>query len=312
MPEAIKWRSTIALGKLETTYGTDSAPTGGANALLMTNVTLAPMEGDDVSRELERPYMGNQSALAGSLRVTLTGTTELAGSGTAGTPPAWGVLARVCGFAETISAGVSVIYSPITDGNESATFHFWKGGTRHVLTGARGTGVVNINAQGIPNISWTITGLFNAPGEVARPTVDLSSFIAPLLASNTNTPDFSINSVDLVLKSYSLDLGNQVAPRLLIGREEIKIGDKFESLSANVEAVPLTTLNPYALAIAKTQVPVTIKHGTVAGSIITIAAPKCEMQRVPSSENDEGVTHWPLSLKPIPSAGNDQLTMALT
>ena len=312
MAEAIKWRSTIALGKLETTYGTDSVPTGGDNALLMTNVTLAPMEGDDVSRELELPYMGNQSSLAGSLRATLTGNTELAGSGTVGTAPAWAVLVRACGLAETISSEVSVTYSPISDGNESATFYFWKGGTRHVLTGARGTGVVNITVQGVPNISWTITGLYNPPSEQARPTADLSDFIKPLLATNANTPDFSINSVDLVLKSYSLDLGNQVAPRLLIGREEIKIGDKFESLSANVEAVPVTTLDPYALAIAKTLIPVTITHGTVAGSIITLAAPTCEMQRVPGSENDEGIVHWPLSLKPIPNAGNDQFTLVLT
>jgi hypothetical protein len=53
----------IILAKIEGTYGTDPVPTGGANAILMTDVELKPMEGQDVSRNIERPYLGAQEEI---------------------------------------------------------------------------------------------------------------------------------------------------------------------------------------------------------------------------------------------------------
>lgn len=312
MPEPIKWRSKVILFKTEVTYGTDPTPSGAANAILATNVTLQPMEGEDVSRNLERPFLGNQGTLAAGLRVVLSFSTELAGSGAAGTAPLWGPLARACGLAEVIDAGVSVTYSPITDGHEAVTGWIYIGNTRHKLTGGRGTGVLTVNAQGIPMIAWTLTGLWNAPGESAQATPDLTDWLAPVIATNANTPVFTVGAVSLVMRSFQLDLGNQVEPRLLIGREDIRIVDRAEQITTQVEAVPLTTLDPFALAQAKTPVAVALTHGTAAGSITAISAPICEVARPSGYQNEQGVAEWQLSLSPLPDEGNDQFSITLT
>lgn len=312
MPEPIKWESKVLLAKIEATYGTDPVPTGPLNAILATNVSLQPMEGEDVSRELERPYLGAQETIAAALRSVLTFSTELAGSGTAGTVPGWGVLARACAMAETIVALTSVTYSPISTAMESAVFYFWIGGTKHVLLGARGTAELTVDAQGIPRIQWTFTGLWVQPTEAAAATPSLGAYPAPLIASKANTPTFTVNAVSLVLRSYKLTLGNDVQPRLLIGREQIMIVEKAEQLVCNVEAVPLTTLNPFALANARTMVAASLVHGTAAGNIATVSTPRCQVKRMTGYEQNQKILEWPLALTPLPNAGNDQFSIALT
>ena len=234
MPSPIKWRSKILLTELEAVYGTDPTPAAG-NAILAKNVEIKPMEGDDVSRDIENPYLGGQAEIPTALRSTITFSTELVGSGAAGTAPAWGPLARGCGLAEVIAAATSVTYSPITDNMESVTFHFWIGDTRHVLTGCRGTAQLTANAQGIPEIRWTFTGLWNEPTSSARITPDFSSFKKPKIATSSNTPTFNVNGVSLVLRNFGLNLNCDVQPRLLIGREEILIVGRDEEISIQVK-----------------------------------------------------------------------------
>ena len=84
----INWKSKIILAKIEANYGVDPTPTGAANAMLMTQVSFSPMEGEDVSRDLEFPYLAAQGKIPVGLRCRLRGRVELVGSGTAGVAPA--------------------------------------------------------------------------------------------------------------------------------------------------------------------------------------------------------------------------------
>ncbi|MEX0841716.1 MAG: hypothetical protein WD039_05465, partial [Xanthobacteraceae bacterium] len=308
----IRFSSKVILAKIEAVYATDPVPTGAANALLMTDVTIAPMEGDSVSRNLARPYMGAQEEFAVGLHMVLSGSTELVGSGSAGVAPAWGPLARACGLAEVIAADTSVAYNPVSESHESISLYFWIGATRHVLKGCRGTAVLTITAQGIPVIRWTFTGLYAEPSEVAQAAPTLTSWQRPVVATKTNTPTFTVGGVAMVLRNFELDLACSVERRLLIGKEEILIVDRAESIAAQVEAVPLTTFNPFAKASDMSNLAVSIVHGTVAGHISNIAAPTCQMQRPTGYENQQNILEWPLRLTPKPSAGNDQFTLTLT
>lgn len=307
----IRWRSKIILIKPETTYGVDAVPTS-ANGMLMTKVAFQPMNGDDISRDLEVPFLGGQPSVPSGLYGRLQGMIELVPSGTAGTAPAWGPVARALGLAETIVAATSVTYNPISDNMESATIYFWIGGTRHKLLGCRGTGILRWTAQGLPMLEVTIDGLFQPPGEAARVLPDLSGFQAPPVLSKTTVPVFTINAVAMVMRSLSLDLGNQVERRLLIPTEQIVIPDRTERIAVQVEAVPLTTFNPYALAQEQTEVAVALTQGSVAGNILALAVPGAQVQRLSGFENQQNILEWPLSLTPIPQSGNDQFTITLT
>lgn len=312
MPAPINWESKIILVKTEVTEGVDAAPTGGANAFLMTNVSFVPMEGDDVSRGLELPYLGAESTVPNALRGRLKGRVELVPSGTAGLAPKWGPMLRACAVAETVVAATSVTYNPVSTGHESVTIHFWIGGTRHVLTGARGTANLRGAAQGIPVIEFDLLGLYTPPSETARAVPDLSGFQSPDLVSKAKTTLFTVNAVPLVLRDFALNLGNKVEPRLLVPTERIIITARADSFSATVEAVPLTTFDPFALAVAQTRVAVALTHGTVAGRIVSLAIPGAQVKRLSGFENQQKILEWPLDLTPLPVTGNDQWTLTLT
>jgi hypothetical protein len=313
MAEPIKWKSKIILAKAEAVYGTDPGLTAAANAMLLTNVTLTPMDGEDVSRDLELPYLGAQASLPASLKVRLTARVELAPSGTPGTPPPWGVLMRGLGCAETIAAGTSVTYNPVSAGHESLYVKFWIGPTLHAFCGARGTAKIRCTAQGLPVIELDYTGLFLPPSEVARPNPVLTAFKAPQIVSSTNTPLFTVAGVPLVMREYVLDLGNQVEGRFLVGRNSVLINDRAETVTARVEAVPLAQYDPYAAALdGDRRVAVVLTHGIGAGKIATLAIPAAQQKRLTGLENSQNILEWPLTLSPLPVNGNDQWTLTLT
>ncbi|NML88347.1 hypothetical protein HHL26_04610 [Sphingobium sp. TB-6] len=311
--EPIKWRSKIILVKPETTYGVDPTPTGAANAMLLTDVQFQPMEGQDVSRNLERPYQGAQEDLPVGLYCTLSGSFELVGSGTLGEAPAWGPMLRSCGVAEVVEAGVSVEYSPISEGQESVAAHFYIGPNRYVLLGGRSTAQITLNALGIPVCRVTMTGLFTVPSVQTRPTVDLSAFREPQVASKANTPVFTIGGTSFVMRNFSLDLACDVQARMLVGLERIVIVDKNERLTCQVEAVPMTTYNPVSKALTpKPRQLINLEHGTVAGDRVKIEAGAAAQARFAGGTENQGVEEWPLTFSPLPTDGDDQWKITLT
>ena len=316
MPSPIRWKSKVILFKAESSYGVDPTPTGSANAMLMTDVAYSPMEGEDVSRDLEFPYLAAQGMIPVGERVRLRGKVELAPAGTAGVAPSWGPLLRACGVSETIVSDTSVTYAPITDSQESGTLYFWIGGTKQIVKGMRGDVTLRFPAQRLPYLEFDMTGLFGDPAEATPATPTLTGFQKPLVVTKANTPTFTVNpgggAVSLVMREFSMSLNNQVEPRLLIGTEQVIIVDRQESALARVEAVPLSTLDPFALAKAQTACAVSLIHGTVAGAIATLSIPTAQVKRMPDYQNQQNILEWDLGLIPLPASGNDQWSLALT
>ena len=305
------WRKKTVLVKLETAYGVDPTPTGAANAVLTTDFKIMPMEGNDVSRNLEQPYLGAQGTLPVELHTKVTFNVELEPSGTAGTAPAWGPLLRACAVAETVTALTSVTYNPVSDNHESVTLWFGLDGTKFVSTGMRGDCSLDFTAQGIPYLRFTFTGLFTQPSEATVPTPILTAYQKPQVVTDTNTT-FSLGGASLVLRKLILALGNDVQPSFLIGEELIDITDKAEAVDFTVKAVPLTTFDPYAAALSDADLALSLVHGNAAGRIATLAMPKIEIQRPQGLEDAQGKVEWPLKAQPLPTAGNDQWTLTLT
>ena len=308
----LKWRNKILLFQIEAAYGTDPVPTGANDAFLATDVQLNPMEGNDVSRELETPYLGAQPTIPTELHRKLSFKVELVGSGVVGTAPGWGPILRACGVAETIIPDTSVTYNPISDDHESGTFYIWIDSTLFQLTGSRGNAKMSFNAQGIPYLEFAFTGLYSTAAETPRVDPDLSAFQDPLVATNQNTPTFTMDGDDFVMRSCMLDLGNQIEPRFLINSEGILITDRADVLQTTVEAVPLTEFDPFALAEGQTTVPIILSHGTVAGLIATLNIPTAQIQRPQGLESTQNIVEWPLRMVPQPTVGDDQWTLVLT
>ena len=153
----LKSRKRLLRAKIESSYGTDPTP-AGTDAVLVRSLEITPLNADLVERELILPYMGNFEQLLGNQHVEITFEVELAGSGSAGTAPAWGPIIRACGFSETISASTSVTYAPVSSSFESCTIYFDNDGVNHKIKGCRGTFSMTCELNAIPVISFTMTG----------------------------------------------------------------------------------------------------------------------------------------------------------
>lgn len=101
-------RKRTILAKIESTYAQDPTPTAQLDALLMSNPSVTPMEMTLVQRQNIKAYMGNNPSVLAAIYASVSFDIEVAGSGTAGTAPAYDELLRACGLsATTLAAAVT-------------------------------------------------------------------------------------------------------------------------------------------------------------------------------------------------------------
>ncbi|SOC41560.1 hypothetical protein SAMN05892877_1094 [Rhizobium subbaraonis] len=303
------FRNRAILAKTEVTYGTDAAPTGAANAMQMTNVVFNPSVGEEVSRDLVVPYMGHQGVILVGTYATLAGEVEIAGSGTPGTPPAYGPLLRACGLAEVVAAGADVTYTPVSGGQEAVSIRFNADGVQHVLLGSRGTFTLNLTPKQIPRFAFTFTGLLGTISDAALPTIDLAKFITPVVVNKANTT-FSLHGLAGACEGVTMDIANQIEPRFLIGHESIQQVDRQMTGSAIMEAVSLATKNWFEIAHTHALGALAATHGVTAGNIVEFAAPSVQIGRPTMGETQRILNNTlPLMFKTI--AGNDEFTITV-
>ena len=310
---ALLTRKRLILAKAEATYGTDSTPTGSANAILVRNLDIVPLQSDIVQRELIRPYLGNYEQLLAQTRVQVTFEVELAGSGAAGTAPAYGPVLKACGLSETVVATTSVTYAPVSTSFSSVTIYFYQDGIRHIVTGARGTFTLNGQVGAIPTIAFTMTGIYNAPTDTALATPTYANQATPLIFKNGNTTSFSAFSYSSALQSIDLNIGNEIVYRELIGgTKEVLITDRKPAGTMSIEAVLLATKNYFTVSTGSTTGSISFQHGTTAGNIATLTMAQSDLADASYADmNGIAMMNLPYVATPT-AAGNDELSLAYT
>jgi len=304
-------QKTVLLAKIETTYGTDPVPTGAANAVLITDLTVTPLDQDAESRNLIRPYFGNSPQIPVANRTMVEFSVEVAGSGALGTAPAYGPLLRACGMAEVITASTKVEYNPISATFESATFYVAVDGVMHKLTGARGTVAIELSAKKIPHFKFKFTGLFNPVTDTALPTAVFAPWIQPLAVLTGQTSAFTLHGFSTaVLQDLSIDLAVTVTHRALVGSEAVIITDRAPSGKVVIEAVPVATKDFWSIAKLATLGALSIQHGNTEGNIVQLDAPQVQLVK-PSYSDSDKIRMLNLDLTLNPSAGNDELKITV-
>jgi len=305
-------RKRLILAEIEATYGTDPVPTG-AEAILVRNLEITPLQAETVSRNLVRPYMGQSEQLLAQTRVEVTFEVELAGSGTAGTAPAYGPVLRSCGLSETIVATTSVTYAPESSGFESVTIYFFNDGIRHKVTGCRGTFNLSAEVGQIPFISFTMTGIYNAPTDETVPSPTYSKQASPLIFKNGNTSSFSIFSYSGCLQSLNFDIANSVVYRELVGcTKEVIITDRAPAGTCVIEAPLIATKDFFTIANGSSTGSISFLHGTTAGNRVTFTAAQSDINS-PTYSDMDGIQMLNLPFIATPtSAGNNELSLAYT
>lgn len=301
------WRKKAVLAKIETGYGVDAAPLATANAMVVSDVTQTPLAGEEISRDLYVPWLGEQKRYLVGNYATLAFSVEFCGSGTAGTAPKWGALLRACGFAETVAAGTQVIYELASEGHESLSFYYYDDGVLHVMLGARGTVRIETGAKQILRLAFTFTGLLGPISDAALPSVTYTGWIEPDPISKVLTT-FSLHGYAAGTERITLDVGNVVGKIELINREAIEITDRKVNGSVVIEAPLLAQKNFFATALAHTTGPIALTHGTVPGKITGISGPALQIGRPTTARGNDGKSMLTVPFWALPDAGDDELT----
>ena len=310
MPKLTRKRTLLC--KTESSYGVDPTPTAGSNGILVRELNIEPVQSDEVSRDLVRNYLGNYETLLANTRVNVTADVEMVGSSSAGTEPAYNPLLKACGLAVTTVSSTSNTYAPVSTSFGSCTIYCNIDGVRHKVTGCRGTFSINCELNEIPVISFSMTGIYNAPKDQAVPAPTFNTTKALLFKSGI-TSAFSFFGYGGALQSWSFDMNNEVIYRELVGgTKEVMITDRKPSGSASVEAVALSAHNFFTDSTGSSTGTNTFLHGTTAGNKVTISCPQTDLGS-PTYEDSDGVQMLNLPFVATPTtAGNNELSIAYT
>lgn len=312
-------RNTVLLAKAEGTYGTDPTPTGLANALLVSNVSI-DLAYNNADRDLIRGYYGSSEQLAGTRSVNLGFDVELAGSGDAGlTAPAWGPLLKACGFAES-DAGAYYEYTPISTAIPSVTFYYYLDGALHKVLGARGTASFNMGIGQRPVMSFRFTGLDGGLTAAANATPTLTAFQKPVVVTDTNTSELVLGGsyaagaisggTAYTSQGLSLDLGNDVVYTPLIGEESVDLTNRNVSGTLSLDLTAAAQVTAKTAVDANTTTTLGFTHGTVAGNILVFYAPVVQRTNPRLNDvNSRALMGYDLRL--LPSTGNDELKIVV-
>lgn len=290
-------------------YGVDAAPTAAANAILCRGVTPQPLVAEFVERSLLRASLGNMGQVNVANHSECEFEVELQSSGNAGTAPKWGPLLRGCGFSETILAGTSVTYAPVSTGQESLTIYYYVDGLLHKLTGARGDVSFGLSAKGIPVMKFKFVGLYSAPSDAAVPVnADFSGFIDPLAVNKTNTPVLTLHGQSVNMQSFDINLSNNVIFRALVKEESIYITDRKPAGTMTFDMTSIAEKDWFTTTITGALAPLSMVHGKVPGKIVEISGPKVQVTN-PQYQESDGIVMLNAALQFQPDAGNDELVI---
>lgn len=304
-------RNMLLLAKTETVAGTDSVPTPAANSILARGIAPTPVNAEFADRNLIKPYFGFTGQVQVASFSTIEFEVELAGSGAAGTAPKWGPLLTACGFAETLTASTKADYSPLTSNQKTVTIYCWIDGIKHVMLGCKGTVSFALSAKGIPVMKYVFTGFTAIVTDTVNPAgSDFSGYQAPLAVNKQNTPTFTLHGVSVKATELNIDMANQIDYRNYIGSEDITFTNRSPTGSATFEYDTIATKNWFTTVANGTLAALQMIHGTVAGNIIQIDAPKVQVS-TPAISDDNGLAFINVNLALQPNTGNDEILISV-
>lgn len=315
-------RNTTILAKVNASdYGTDAAPDGGANAILVSDCTITHIY-DNVDRDLIRSFMGGSEQLVGTKHVSLEFTCELQGSGTAATAPAWGTLLRGCGFAVTtgLVTPARVECNPVSPGLEDITIYYYLDGVLHKALGCRGNVEIGAGIGERPTLKFSFLGVDGGVTVAYPSSVTYTAWKIPVVVTAANVASFLLGctyatgafsgGTAACSRGLSVNLGNDVQyiPTLCEGVDIVSrsaTGTLSLDLDAAAEVAAMTAVEANTL----TSIGMTI--GSTTGYKVMIFCPYVQRTN-PKYEEVNGRAHVSFDLRLVPgAAGNDEVRIIL-
>lgn len=306
----------LLLAASETVHGTDASP-GAGDAIIAEGIQRAnPAEGVEVD-----PMLGTLSkdgTEPGRIAHTRTFTVRAKGSGTAGTPPSFGRLLRACGFAEAISPGVSVTYTPASDPNDmsaapSVTLYDLVDGLRYRMVKGRGnvSAVLAAGQHAVFTFEMQAEAIDNPDDSGLLVPTGLEPTVPPVVRGSS----FTIGGFSATVQALEFNMNNVVAPEDSVsgtdGWGEITITNRRPQGSINPRATTVAARDWYANFKAGADEPLSITVNGGAGNTIAITAPKVRVrQHVPGERAGRHIYDQEIEFSR--DSADDEISIAFT
>ena len=204
-------------------------------------------------------------------------------------------------------------YSPASTGLKSTTLYFNQGGLRHKLIGARGNASLDMAANGRPIIKFDMIGMFS-PVTDASDSATYSGWGTPQTINTANTwaiidgklSDGSATGIQAM--KWSLDFGNAVKHRQLIGSESVPITDRVTKGAVSIEMTTVAFNSWIERIRASTKAPLMINNGLTAGNEVNVWLPNAQLMDPKYSDSD-GIVMLDMNYNAIPVSGNDEFRL---
>lgn len=311
--------NTAILFKTETTPGTDAVPTGIADAVLVTEFTITPLDANNIDRQFVRPYFGGFSKLVGPASVKLSFSVELGGSGTAATAPQWGDMMIACAHAEALlTTPGRVEYTPVSSSLKTATIYYYDDGVQHKVLGCMGNVKLSAPVGDRPKLSFDFIGLDGGISAAALPTVDLTAWKTPPVVAKANVVDITLGctyatgaltgGTTYSSAGLEIDWANDVKFTPLLGGESVDITNRNLSGKVKLDLSAAQEVALYAAIKANTLQGLGFTLGTVSGNKMLIHAPQAQLVN-PTKEDVNGRRLIGFDLELVPNTGNDDIRL---
>lgn len=303
-------RKMAILVAIETIVGTMVVPVA-ADAIEVSDVTLTPIEGDEVDQGIIRPYFGaSETTLVTEYR-KISFSVGLAGVAAAGDIPGWATLMRACAASVTNTPATSTVIAPVTDGVESVTIYAVVDKQRYAMGGVRGNCKATVDAKQIPKWQYEFTGSFVPVEDLpAMPAVDYSKFQRTLGVNKLNT-SMSIDAFTAAASSFAFDFGNTVVKQDLMNVDTTEITGRASTGSVTFRNTDKATKDWIEMARASVKVPLLLKHGQAATNTVSIEVPLAQLGK-PTFADQDGIQMITVPFRCIPSsAGNDEWSITV-
>lgn len=297
----------VILVKKESSYGADSAP-DATNAILTRNFQSNPVQVDRLERNLDVPTRGVSKAAVSGRRGSSSYEVEMAGSGAAGTAPAWMELLEGCGMgAPTLTATTKAEqkFGAVGTPLSSLTEWHWKDNQKRVKNGVRGTFGMTWTANAYPFLRLNWLGLIPAaPVVQATPLVpDFTAWQDPV-ELNIDNSVFTLDGYAAPLRELTIDAEANVALRSLVGQRYINKANHALNFRAVVEAPDIGTKNFWSML--GSLVPMHVANGIGAGNIVQLDSANAQILAIEEAEEDD-VLMLNITGQLVVVAGSDDL-----
>lgn len=282
----------LLLRKKEATYGTDAMPTAALNAALTSQLTVTPIANDRLARNLDKPVRGRSKDGVTNQRQTLSYRLEIAGSGDAGTAPAWMEDLEFCGMAAPVLVADTTAtqqFAGIGATLSSGSFYSWNGNQKRIGTGGRGTFGWDFTAGAYPYFTFDITALVAPTGVVsdANPgTPTLDRWKDPVEVNTANT-EVTLDGFAVVMRSFNGAANATVTPRNLVGANYIQRGNHGITGQLVVEAPTIAAKNYFTTLQSGGEIVLDLTHGTEPGNIVDMTGAHLQITAIELSNEDD-------------------------